>query len=287
MPDRPDIPLNALRTFEVAARQGSFTRAAIELRVSQAAVSHQIGRLEDSLGVRLFHRTHGGLTLTDVGAILFPVMERGLDEIARTLELTVSGQAVEVLNLGVVTSFATGWLIPRLNRFTDTHPRINLRLSTHNNRVEIAREGLDAATRFGSGQWSGLEAHHLFEAPMAPLSAPQIPLKSPGDLRRHVLLRSYRSDEWPAWFSAVGEDCPPLTGPVLDSSVGLADLAENGFGVALLPLPVFARQLESGRLVQPFAATVTLGSYWLTIPKDRRMTPGTRAFLDWIRGITG
>ncbi|MFC5738819.1 LysR family transcriptional regulator [Sinirhodobacter huangdaonensis] len=283
MPDRPDIPLNALRTFEVAARQGSFTRAAVELRVTQAAVSHQIARLEDMLGVTLFHRTPAGLVMTDAGRALFPVMERGLDDIARMLDRVVGGPAAEILNIGVVTTFATGWLIPRLQAFARMHPGITLRLSTHNNRVEIAREGLDAAIRFGEGQWAGIEAHHIMDAPMTPLCAPDIDLRMPADLRRHTLLRSYRADEWPAWFGQAGESCPPLTGPVLDSSVGLADLAAEGFGIALLPVPMFQRQLLSGRLVRPFATTVTLGSYWVTVPRERRMTTAVETLLDWMR----
>ena len=283
MLDRPDIPLNALRTFEAAARQGSFTRAAIELRVSQAAVSHQIARLEDVLGVALFHRTPGGLVLTDVGQVLFPVTERSLDDIARVLDRVIGGQSAEMLNIGVVTTFATGWLIPRLEAFRRSHPEITLRLSTHNNRVEIAREGLDVAIRFGSGRWLGIEAHHIFEAPMTPLCAPALELHGLLDLDKHLLLRSYRADEWPKWFAAAGGSCPPLTGPVLDSSVGLADLAAEGFGIALLPLSMFERAIRSGRLTRPFAATVTLGSYWLTVPEDRRMPSAARKLLEWMR----
>lgn len=287
MPDRPDIPLNALRTFEVAARQGSFTRAAIELRVTQAAVSHQIARLEDALGAQLFHRTPNGLVMTDAAQALFPVMERGLDDIARMLDHVMGGQRAEVLNLGVVTTFATGWLIPRLEDFRRAHPEITLRLSTNNNRVEIAREGLDAAIRFGPGRWPGVEAHHILDAPMGPLCAPHLDVGAPSDLRCHTLLRSYRADEWPKWFAEAGEVCPPLTGPVLDSSVGMADLAAEGLGIALLPLPMFERALAAGRLVSPFAATVTLGSYWLTIPEDRRMTHATDLLLQWMRKSVG
>lgn len=287
MPDRPDIPLNALRTFEVAARQGSFTRAAIELRVTQAAVSHQIARLEDCLGAQLFLRTPNGLVMTDAAQALFPVMERGLDDIARMLDHVMGGQRAEVLNLGVVTTFATGWLIPRLEDFRRAHPEIILRLSTNNNRVEIAREGLDAAIRFGSGRWPGVEAHHILDAPMGPLCAPHLDVRAPKDLRRYTLMRSYRADEWPKWFAEAGEVCPPMTGPVLDSSVGMADLAAEGLGIALLPLPMFERAIAAGRLVSPFDTTVTSGSYWLTIPEDRRMTPAADSLLKWMRKNAG
>ena len=287
MPDRPDIPLNALRTFEVAARQGSFTRAAIELRVTQAAVSHQIARLEDVLRVTLFHRTPAGLVMTDAGQALFPVMERGLDDIARVLDRVAGGPPTEILNIGAVTTFAVGWLIPRLQAFDRAHPGITLRLSTHNNRVEIAREGLDAAIRFGDGQWPGVEAYHIMDAPMAPLCSPNLDIQTPADMRKHTLLRSYRADEWSAWFAQVGEACPSLTGPVLDSSLGLADVAAEAFGIALLPVSMFQHHLFSGRLVRPFATTVTLGSYWLTVPKDRRITSAAKMLLDWMRNEAG
>ncbi|NIY72759.1 LysR family transcriptional regulator [Marivivens donghaensis] len=263
MPGRPDNTLNALRTFEVAARQGSFTRAAIELRVMQAAVSHQIARLEDVLGVTLFHRTPAGLVMTDAAQALFPVMERGLDDIARVLDRLAGGPPTEALNIGAVTTFAVGWLIPRLQAFDQAHPGIKLRLSTHNNRVEIAREGLDA--------------------PMTPLCSPRLDIQTPADMRRHTLLRSYRADEWTAWFAQATEACPPLTGPVLDSSIGLADVATEGFGIALLHVAMFERHLLSGRLIRPFATTVTLGSYWLTVPKDRRITSASKMLLNWMR----
>ena len=134
----------------------------------------------------------------------------------------------------------------------------------HNNRVEIAREGLDVAIRFGDGQWTGVEAHHIMDAPMTPLCSPRLNIQILADIRRHTLLRSYRADEWRAWFAQAGEVCPPLTGPVLDSSIRLADVAAEGFDIALLPVAMFERQLLSGRLVRPAATTVTLGSYWLT-----------------------
>ncbi|WP_108662225.1 LysR family transcriptional regulator [Acuticoccus kandeliae] len=283
--DRPDIPLNALRVFEVAVRQGSFTRAAVELRVTQAAVSHQIARLEDLLGTTLFLRTSAGLVLTDEGQALFPVLEHGFDAMARALDRIGGGHHVEVLKVGVVTTFALGWLIPRLAAFREAHPEIELRLSTHNNRVEIGREGLDMAIRFGGGRWPGIEAMALVEAPMSPLSAPSIAasLRHPDDLAQHVLLRSYRADEWPRWFEEVGAVCPPLTGPVFDSSLALAEMAARGESVALLPVAMMGRQIEEGRLVQPFGRMVSTGRYYLTHPAERAVTPAMRGFAEWLR----
>lgn len=286
--DRPDLPLNGLRVFEAAYRQGSFTRAAIELRVTQAAVSHQVARLEDRLGVALFVRASGGLVPTDEGRALYPVLQHGFDAMARTLDRISGHHNIETLKIGVVTTFAVGWLLPRLPEFRRDHPRIDLRISTNNNRVEILREGLDMAIRYGGGSWSGLEAEELLEAPLAPLCAPATAayLTDPEHLGREVLLRSYRNDEWPRWFAEAGSTCPPLTGPMFDSSLAMADIAAEGGGVALLPAGMFARRISEGRLVQPFSTVVSAGGYHLTWPADRPPAPAMMDFRRWLRAAT-
>jgi LysR family transcriptional regulator, regulator of gene expression of beta-lactamase len=283
--DRPDIPLNGLRVFEAAFRQGSFTRAAIELRVTQAAVSHQIARLEDRLGVTLFLRTSGGLVPTDEGRALYPVLEHGFDTMARTLDRITGHRDIEILKIGVVSTFAVGWLLPKLPAFRRAHPQIDLRISTNNNRVDILREGLDMAIRYGAGIWTGLEAELLLGAHLTPLCAPSVSehLQSPDNLRREVLLRSYRRDEWPRWFAEVGAACPALTGPVFDSSLALADIASDGTGVALLPVEMFTRRIAERRLVQPFKAVVSVGSYFLTWQADRPPSPAMTDFANWVR----
>lgn len=286
--DRPDLPLNGLRVFEAAYRQGSFTRAAIELRVTQAAVSHQIARLEDRLGVALFVRASGGLVPTDEGKALYPVLEHGFDAMARTLDRITGHRHIETLKIGVVTTFAVGWLLPRLPEFRQSHPSIDLRLSTNNNRVEILREGLDMAIRYGTGAWTGVDAELLMDAPLAPLCAPSIAeyLETPENLKREVLLRSYRGDEWPRWFSEVGTSCPPLTGPMFDSSLAMADVASEGVGVALLPVGMFSRRIAERRLVQPFSTLLSAGGYFLTWPADRPQTPAMVDFARWLRGMS-
>jgi LysR family transcriptional regulator of beta-lactamase len=286
--DRPDLPLNGLRVFEAAYRQGSFTRAAIELRVTQAAVSHQVARLEDRLGVALFVRASGGLVPTDEGKALYPVLEHGFDAMARTLDRITGHRHIETLKIGVVTTFAVGWLMPRLPEFRRTQPSIDLRISTNNNRVEILREGLDMAIRYGTGSWTGLEAELLLEAPLAPLCAPSIAeyLTKPEHLSREVLLRSYRSDEWPRWFAEAGASCPPLTGPMFDSSLAMADIASEGGGVALIPVDMFRRRIAEGRLVQPFSTVLSAGSYFLTWPADRPPTPAMVDFRRWLRAVS-
>lgn len=286
---RPHLPLNALRAFEAAARHLSFTQAAIELCVTQAAVSHQVKGLEEKLGRNLFRRLPRGLALTDEGLALLPALVESFDRIADLVERVGEGRTGEVLNVGAVNTFASGWLIPRLPALAAACPRVDLRLFTNNNRVDIAAEGLDCAIRFGDGAWHGTEARWLMAAPLAPLCTPALAgrLERPADLLRETLLRSYRSDEWTRWFAAVGISAPPLRGPVFDSSLAMAEAAAQGLGVALAPPAMFGRALEAGILVRPFAAEVSLGGYWLTWLKSRRPSPALGAFSAWLEAEAG
>jgi LysR family transcriptional regulator of beta-lactamase len=281
---RPHLPLNALRAFEASARHLSFTRAGLELFVSQAAISHQIKGLEARLGVTLFRRLPRGLALTDEGAALVPVLSEAFERIGGTLERFADGRFREVLTIGVVGTFAIGWLLPRLPDFARLHPEVDLRLLTNNNRVDLAGEGLDFAIRFGAGAWHGCEATALIEAPLTPLCAPAIAarLEGPADLARETLLRSYRADEWPLWFAAAGCPAPRIRGPVFDSSPVMAAAAAAGAGVALLPAAMFARELATETLVRPFEAELHAGGYWLTRLHSRPETAAMRAFRAWL-----
>ncbi|MBB4728835.1 LysR family transcriptional regulator AmpR [Xanthomonas arboricola] len=281
---RPRLPLNALRAFEAAARHQNLTRAASELCVSQAALSHQIKALEQQLGSSLFHRLPRGVALTDEGAALAPVLGEAFDRIAATLERFADGRYREVLSVGVVGTFATGWLLPRLPAFHAAHPEIELRLSTHNNRVDLAGEGLDLAIRFGDGDWQGQIAHALMEAPFAPVCAPSMArgLRTPADLAQLPLLRSYRLDEWPQWFRAAGVAEVAARGAMFDSSLTLASAAAAGAGVALLPLPMFRQDLDAGRLVCPFPIQIDAGRYWLTRLRSRPEGDADARLRDWL-----
>lgn len=287
--DRAQIPLNALRAFEAAARHLSFTRAAVELCVSQGAVSQQVAALEARLKTPLFRRLSRGLALTDEGHALLPVTAEALDRIAGVLERIEAGRPREVLTLGVVGTFAGGWLLPRLPEFARACPQVDLRLSTNNNRVDLAGEGLDLALRFGSGAWHGTHALPVLDAPLAPLCTPEIAarLSDPAMLGRETLLRSYRSDEWPAWFAAAGLPCPALRGPMFDSSVLMVDAARRGLGVALAPVAMFAADLRAGHLAQPFDTQVDCGSYWLTRLQSRAETTTMALFRTWLLDCAG
>ena len=284
---RSHLPLNALRAFEASARHLSFTRAAIELCVTQAAVSHQVKSLEAQLNVTLFKRLPRGLMLTSEGETLLPVLRDAFDRIALTLGQFEGGHYREVLTVGAVGTFAVGWLLPRLADFHSRFPFIDLRLSTHNNRVDVAAEGLDYAIRFGAGAWHGTDAYPLLEAPLTVLCVPQIAeqLHSPADVLKHTLLRSYRADEWNLWFQAAGLpfDTRVPRSIVFDSSLAMMEAALQGSGVALAPALMFSRQLESDVFRQPFQVGITTGSYWLTRLQSRNETPAMLAFKGWLR----
>ena len=279
------LPLNALRAFEASARHLSFTRAGEELNVTQTAVAAQVKNLEARLGAPLFRRLPRGLALTDEGAALLPMLSDSFGRIATMLDRFQHGRYREPLTVGAVGTFAVGWLLPRLESFERKHPFVDLRLLTHNNRVEVAAEGLDYAIRFGDGAWHGMAAEPLFEAPLSPVCTPALAsrLTTPDELARQPLLRSYRSDEWSRWFSAAGvSEAPLLRGPIFDSSLALASAAAQGAGIALLPIRLFEHEFMQRRLVQPFAIEVGAGRYWLTRLQSRTASPAMLEFRAWL-----
>lgn len=278
------LPLNALRAFEASARLGSFTRAGLELRVTQTAISHQVKALEETLGVTLFKRLQRGLALTDEGHALLPVLTDAFRRMSATLSQFEDGNFREIMTIGVVGTFAIGWLMPRLKTFREQHPHVDLRLKTNNNRADILLDGLDFFIRFGDGAWHGTEATHLMDAPLSPVCMPAIAarLRRPADLANEELLRSYRVDEWLLWFKSAGIEPLGVRGWVFDSSRALVEAAVQGAGVALVPVAMFAREIAERRVVQPFNITTSAGSYWLTHLKTRTETPAMSAFRKWL-----
>ena len=200
--DVSQLPLNALRAFEASARLGSLTRAGLELRVTQTAVSHQVKFLEETLHVTLITRLPRGLALTDEGHALLPVLTDAFRRMSATLSQFEEGNFREILTVGVVGTFAIGWLLPRLETFKEQHPLVDLRLKTNNNQADMLLDGLDYFIRFGDGAWHGTDAIHLMDVSLSPVCTPAIGgrLRRPADLANEELLRSYRRDEWPLWF---------------------------------------------------------------------------------------
>lgn len=214
------------------------------------------------------------------------MLSESFGRLGTILEHFRDGVYREPLTVAAVATFAVGWLLPRLEKFRRDHPLIDLRLMTHNNKVDLAGEGLDFAIRFGHGAWHGTRAEPLFEAPLTPMCTPTIArrLATPRDLLGETLLRSYRNDEWRLWFEAagVGDVTQPLRGPVLDSSLALATATAQGAGIALLPRSMFQQDLWAGQLVQPFAFQLSVGSYWLTQLQSKAISPAMAHFRNWL-----
>ncbi|AVN35091.1 LysR family transcriptional regulator [Serratia marcescens] len=265
------IPLNALRAFEASARYLNFTKAGLELHVSQAAVSQHVRTLEAILGVNLFKRLPRGLQLTEEGLHLLPMINEAFSIMGSALERFHEGKIREVITVAVVGTFAVGWLLPRLSGFTKSYPWIDIRVITHNNVINLAAEGIDAAIRFGHGFWQSTENYKLFSAPHTVLCPPNVAKKltTPEDMKDYRLLRTYRKEEWSSWFKAANLKPWPVTGPIFDSSRHMVDAAKICGDIALAPYKMFIHEIENGSLVKPFDIEVDLGGYWLTILKSR------------------
>ena len=278
------VSLSALRAFEAAARNLSFTRAGLELSVTQAAISHQVKGLEERLGLELFRRTPRGLVLTDEGHALMAPVSDTFERLSRALGPFEGGKLKEVLTVGVVGTFAVGWLMAKLPDFHVQHPTIDLRLLTNNNKVDLAGESLDYAIKFGDGAWHGIHSEKIASAPFSPVCSAQTAkrLRATADLAAFPLLRSYRAQDWPLWLEHAGAPNITARGPLFDSSWIMVQAALRGEGVALVPVSMFRRELEDGILVQPFAAEVDLGSYWLTRLMSRSESPAMASFRNWV-----
>lgn len=232
-------------------------------------------------------RVSRGLTLTTEGENLLPVLNDSFDRIAGLLDRFTHHLAMEKLKIGVVGTFATGLLFPQLEDFRRSYPHIDLQLSTHNNRVDPAAEGLDYTIP------AMVEARGIVPGAVSlpcaagSLCTPDIAsVLKPADILKFTLLRSYRRDEWAAWMQAAGEHPPSPTHRVIvaDSSVTMLEAAQAGVGIAIAPVDMFSHLLNSERIVQPFATQIDLGSYWLTRLQSRAETPAMREFAQWLVG---
>lgn len=279
-----NLSLNLLRAFDASARHLNFTAASKELFVTQAAVAHQVKALEDYLQKPLFNRVARGLALTDAGANLAPIVAKSLEDIGNALEMIKGDTRKEVLHIGVVGTFAIGFLMPRLDDFHAKYPDIKIRLHVNNNVPDLLNEHLDFAIRFGEGAWHSLRAHYLMKAPMTPLCNPKIAakIKKPEDLANFELLRSYRKLEWTKWFGECGIRNIQAQGPIFDNSRSIGDAAAIGIGIGLLPYKLFQAEIDAGKLVQPFDQYVDAGSYYLTHLVQNPMSDAMNAFADWI-----
>jgi len=282
-------PMSAIRVFEAAARHQSFTRAAEELGMTQAAVSYQIRMLEDRIGAPLFTRLPRQVVLTEKGLKLAPAVTEAFEAL-RVAFAGVEETVQSIISLTTTHTFASNWLIPRLGRFRQAHPNIAVQVNISLQMVDLMAHDFDLAIRSGNGEWPGLEKYILFENHVTPVCSPDLlrgsELRDPADLLRLPLM-SPGDPWWQSWFETAGvgdADLSKRPDYTLSNQQfeGMAALA--GQGVAMVNIAFFREELASGRLVQPFDLTINTGSYWLVYPKARRRYAKIQAFRDWILG---
>ncbi len=282
-------PLNALRAFEAGARHLSFTKAAEELHVTQAAISHQVKLLEQDLGVTLFRRMTRKLALTEAGRALQRVAGEALDAIAEAAERLRDAPGGRTLTLSLTPTFGVKWLAQRLGRFWAAHPDIDLRLHHSIHLVDFARDEVDAAVRWGGGAWPGLEAVYLMRAGLVPVCSPALlegphPLCAPADLRHHTLLHERDFVEWAQWLAVAGaHEVEARRGPIIDDPSVLHQAAIDGQGVALTSENLIREDLAAGRLVTPFDVNLDEhNAYYLVAPPRAFERPNVQAFRDFL-----
>lgn len=289
-------PLNALRAFEAAARHMSFTKAAEELHVTAAAVSHQIRALEEDLGVRLFHRYNRAIELTPSARILLPGLSNAFAEIQGAIGRLRAHNDTGTLTVTTAPSFAAKWLVMRLHRFHEQHPQIDVRLSATDDLVDLAQGRFDIAIRFGAGSYPGLSSELLLRNEVFPACSPTLlqsdpPLERPDDLRRHTLLHDQTSEKeplvpsWSMWLRAAGVSGVSTDHGLSFSNSYLAiDAAIAGRGVALTNSTIAAADIAAGRLIRLFSLGLPnrLAYYIVTLPGALER-PKVKAFRDWLR----
>lgn len=292
----PRLPsLNGLRAFECAARHMSFTRAAEELNVTQTAISHQIRRLEDELGVRLFMRLKDGLALTEEGHAYLPGIRSAFLELRYSTEKLLESSNNSVLTISTLVSVASKWLLPRLPSFREAHPQIDVRISASSEWVDFRKGGIDAAIRYGDGNWPGLRADWLMSDEIFPVCSPRLltgdkPLNTPVDLAHHPLLQvsGVTANDWNDWLHAAGQ--PPLTakGPRLtfDLAMMAVQAAIDGQGVCIGRSTYVDDDLRAGRLVAPFDLRLKSASgFYLVTPHDQAESKKIVAFRGWLSQV--
>jgi len=268
--------LNSLRAFAVVGEHLSLTAAARELFVTPSALSHQIRSLESMLGVRLFRRLRHGLVLTHDGEILLPGIRDAFIQIAATLELLKAQQGPGTLTISMLSTFAMRWFIPRLARFQQSHPDIEVRIATSIELANFNTDGVDCAIRSGHGDWPGTRSVRLFSEKLTPVCSPGLvsggnPLNHPRDLARHTLLHAkLRPDDWQVWLHAVGQ--PGLAGAheqTFETRNFVIAAALKGVGIAIVDPALVSEEIRSGRLIQPFPQTLPgENAYYLVYPDE-------------------
>jgi LysR family glycine cleavage system transcriptional activator len=277
-----------LLAFDMAARTGSFTGAARELNLTQGAVSKQIIALEELLGVELFDRVHHAVVLTDAGKIYAREIRAALDQILSASMRVIAHPAGGTLNLAVLPSFGTRWLMPRLPGFLEDHPGIIVNFATKLAPFDFRAEPLDAAIHFGAPGWPHAECTYLMGEEIVPVCSPEFldahPQNEPRDLAGTPLLHiSSRADNWTNWFRTQGLSMEESEGMYFEQFLTAAQAAVAGLGAVLLPKFLIEKELERRELVQIFDLPLrSEQGYYLVTPHENADFAPVVAFRDWL-----
>ena len=288
-------PLNSLRAFDASARHRSFTRAAQELNVTPAAISHQIKGLEETLGARLFRRTRGTLMLTEEGQRLLPGIRKGFTAFNEAMENFSLYHQTGPLNVALTPSFASKWLIPRIEHFNARFPEIDIRVTTTMELIDYEREGVDIGVRFGRGGYSDLVVEPLLASEVTPVCSPELlkgekPLGTPSDIANYTLLHDDSPllddthPDWAMWLRAANvTNVDPSHGLRFDNASTCINAAIEGVGIALARTALIDADLAAGRLVRLFELSLPSAfGYYVAYPKRSEKLPKVMAFRDWL-----
>lgn len=287
-------PLNSLKAFEAAARKGGFVAAADELHVTPAAVSHQIKTLEAYLEIELFRRLPRGLELTESGRELLPELSKGFDHFARALGSLTAGELTGRLTIRVLPSFATLWLVPKLDSFLQTYPDVQLRVLASNSPVGLESGAFDILIAYGMGHYPGFDTTHLMADSIFPVCAPsllnQTPLRRYKDLEQHTLLHDIdvgfdeQTMTWKRWFRDAGLSRVEASRNVeFENSLLLTEAAVRGQGVALGRMSLVRDHLMTGRLLRPLKTSRPADYAYYTVTTQEAVEhPRVQTFLSWL-----
>jgi LysR family glycine cleavage system transcriptional activator len=280
-------PLLALEAFDAAARALSFKAAALELNLTPSAISHRVKQLEQHLGLPLFRRLNREIRLTEAGEDYYATVRRAFDQVAQVSLRVGRGLKVDELRLSSVPHFAASWIIPNLEELLNRRPGLRVYVESSIRNADFARDAVDAAVRYGNGDWPGLVATRLTDLSVAPVCTPALlkRLRRPADLREVTLIHfSQFPQSWGEWLQSAGlPSFEPKHEVYFDSVSQAIDAAENGLGIALGIAPLIGPRLGTGRLVMPFGPLMPLQyGYWMTCRKAEANRPAIQLLRDWL-----
>lgn len=282
-------PLNALKAFEAAARHLSFTRAADELFVTQAAVSHQIKALEEFLSMKLFIRRNRTLLLTEEGQAYFLDLKDIFKSLQEATEKLLARGSKGAITVAMPPSFASQWLVPRISKFSIANPDIDVRIKAVDFDEGFLDDDVDVAVYYGKGRWSGVQADKLHTEFLTPLCSPSLfngpkPLHSLDDLKHHVLLHDMSREAWKSWLKQIGiKGVNVNQGPVFSHSMLVLQAAALGQGIALGNTILAKPEIDAGRLVMPFEERVeSRDAFYLVCDESQADLGKIAAFREWI-----